>query len=127
MGRMMNSDIFLVNILHAEAATRCVLLKRCSLKFREIHRNTPVPDPLFLIKLQASGTGVFFCKFCEISKNTFSYRTPLVAASVHVGNLFTYLSKFLGVNKPIKKKNHGGETTLKNSRFSVISFSTRES
>ena len=46
----------------------------------------------------------FFCKFCEISKNTFSYRTPLVAASVHVGNLFTYLSKFLGVNKPIKKK-----------------------
>ena len=124
----MNSNIFLVNILHAEAATRCVLLKRCSLKFREIHRNTPVPDPLFLIKLQASGTGVFFCKFCEISKNTFSYRTPLVAASVHVGNLFTYLSKFLGVNKPIKKKNHGeGETTLKNSRFSVISFSTRES
>ena len=76
--------------------------------FREIHRNTPVPDPLFLIKLQASGTGVFFCKFCEISKNTFSYRTPLVAASVHVGNLFTYLSRFLGVNKPIKKKNHGG-------------------
>ena len=104
MGRMMNSDIFLVNILHAEAATRCVLLKRCSLKFREIHRNTPVPDPLFLIKLQASGTGFFFCKFCEISKNTFPYRTPLVAASVHVGNLFTYLSKFLGVNKPIKKK-----------------------
>ena len=25
---------------------------------------------------------VFSCKFCEISKNPFSYRTPLVAASV---------------------------------------------
>ena len=26
-------------------------------------------------------TQVFSCKFCEISKNTFPYRTPLVAAS----------------------------------------------
>ena len=26
-------------------------------------------------------TQIFFCEFCEISKNTFSYRTPLVAAS----------------------------------------------
>ena len=25
---------------------------------------------------------VFFCQFCEISKKTFFYRTPLVAASV---------------------------------------------
>ena len=24
---------------------------------------------------------VFFCEFCKISKNTFSYRTPLVATS----------------------------------------------
>ena len=27
---------------------------------------------------------VFFCEFCEISKNTFFYRTPLVAASILV-------------------------------------------
>ena len=26
---------------------------------------------------------VFSCEFCEISKNTFSYRIPAVAASVH--------------------------------------------
>ena len=26
---------------------------------------------------------MFSCEFCEISKSTFSYRTPLVAASVH--------------------------------------------
>ena len=25
---------------------------------------------------------MFSCEFCEISKNTFSYSTPLVAASV---------------------------------------------
>ena len=44
----------------------------------------------FLIKLQAEAYNfikketlaeVFSCKFCEISKDTFSYRTPLVAAS----------------------------------------------
>ena len=46
----------------------------------------------FLIKLQAEACNFmkketvaqgFYCQFCEISKNTFSQRTPLVAASVH--------------------------------------------
>ena len=46
---------------------------------------------LFLIKLQAEAYNfikketlaqVFSCEFCEISKNTFFYRTPLVATSV---------------------------------------------
>ena len=45
----------------------------------------------FLIKLQAEACNfmkkkdsaeVLSCEFCEISKNTFSYRTPPVAASV---------------------------------------------
>ena len=44
----------------------------------------------FLIKLQEKACNfiiketlaqVFSCKFCEISKNTFFYRIPLVAAS----------------------------------------------
>ena len=44
----------------------------------------------FLVKSQAEAchfikkeilTQVFSCEFCEISKNTFCYRTPLVAAS----------------------------------------------
>ena len=48
-----------------------------------------MPESL-LIKLQASACNfiknetmaqVFSCEFCEISKNTFSYMTPLVAAS----------------------------------------------
>ena len=34
---------------------------------------------LFLIKLQAEA---FSCEFCAISKNNYSYRTPLVAASL---------------------------------------------
>ena len=50
-----------------------VMLKRCSQKFLKIHRKTPVPESLWC-------TGVF-CEFCEIFKNTFSYRTPRVTAS----------------------------------------------
>ena len=29
---------------------------------------------------------VFFCEFCEISKNTFSYRSNPVAASINILN-----------------------------------------
>ena len=36
---------------------------------------------IFLIK-KGNPTQVFSCEFCEISKNTFSYRTSLVVASV---------------------------------------------
>ena len=44
-------------------------------------------ESLFFNKIAGLGkketlTQVFFCEFCEISKNTFFYRTPLVAASV---------------------------------------------
>ena len=33
--------------LYAEAATRVVLCKKCSLKFHKIHKKTPVPESLF--------------------------------------------------------------------------------
>ena len=40
---------------------------------------------------------VFSCEFCKISKNTFSYRTPLVGASVfyNISSLFLNLKLFL--------------------------------
>ena len=60
----------------------------------------------FLVKLQAGGfikkealPQVFSCEFCKISKNTFSYRTPVVAASEW--NLFTEI-----VNDEEQKKIH---------------------
>ena len=70
----------------SEAVTR-----RCSVKkvFLE-HRKTHVPEPPFLKLLKAQECNfikkenlaqVFSCQFCEISKNTFSYRTSPVAAS----------------------------------------------
>ena len=68
---------------------------RCSMEkvFLKILQNSQESNcarvPL-LIKLQATFNFikkdtlalVFSCKFCEISKNTFYYRTPLVTASV---------------------------------------------
>ena len=51
--------------------------KRCSLRLRKIHRKTPVPEFLFLIKLQLDFikkealAKVFSCEFRKISKSTF--------------------------------------------------------
>ena len=46
------------------------------LEIRKIHRKTPVHE--FFNK--ETLVQVFFCEFWEISKNTFSYRIPPVAA-----------------------------------------------
>ena len=74
----------------------------CSEKFRNIHRKTPVPESLFnkvaglrpstLLKKRPGAAcnfikketlaQVFSCEFYELSKDTFFYRTPSVAASV---------------------------------------------
>ena len=40
-----------------------------------------VPRNFAKFKENTRKAHVFSCEFCEISKNTFSYRTPLVAAS----------------------------------------------
>ena len=49
-------------------------------KFRKIHRKTPTPACNFIKK--ETRAQVFSCEFCKISRKTFSYRTPPVAASV---------------------------------------------
>ena len=54
---------------------RRVLLKRCSQKFRKIHRKTPVPESLFnnaynFIQIETLPQ-VFSCEFCQIPKKTF--------------------------------------------------------
>ena len=46
--------------------------------FAKFTEKTPVLESLFKKEALAQ---VFSCKFCKISKNTFSYRTPPVAAS----------------------------------------------
>ena len=52
-----NKKIYLFNDFSSVflAATEVFCKKRCSEKFRKIHGETPVPEPLFLIKLQTRG------------------------------------------------------------------------
>ena len=54
----------------------------CTVKkiFLEIYLNSQENTGASLIKKEAL-VQLFSFEFCEISKNTFSYRTPLVAAS----------------------------------------------
>ena len=64
------------------------VVQRCSVKkvFLEISQNpqeNTCAKVSFLIKLQSLGQ-VLSCEFCEISKNTFFYRTPLVATSTQM-------------------------------------------
>ena len=51
--------------------------------FHEIHRKTPVQEsPKGLQRYQKETLAqVFSCEFCEISNNTFLYRTPLPSDS----------------------------------------------
>ena len=61
------------------------VVRGCSVKkvFLEISQNSQentCASVSFLMKKETLAQ-VFSCEFCEISKNTFSYRTPPVAAS----------------------------------------------
>ena len=47
--------------------------------------------PATLLKLRLTLVQMFSCEFCEVSKNTYFYRMPLVAASENLG----YLSKLV--------------------------------
>ena len=64
------------------------VVQRCSVEkvFLEISQNpqeNTCAKVSFLIKLQSLGQ-VLSYEFCEISKNTFFYRTPLVATSTQM-------------------------------------------
>ena len=80
-----------MRLLNLKQSTVCLeaVAQTCSVKkiFLEISQNSqenPCARASFLIKLQAEAcnfikketlTQVLSCEFCEISKNTFSYRT----------------------------------------------------
>ena len=73
-----------------EAVVRKCSVRKVFLQILQISQENTCARVSFLIKLQAKACNfikketlaqVFSCEFCEISKNTFNYRTPLVAAS----------------------------------------------
>ena len=74
---------FWSTVVGTEAASRGVLREKV---FLEILQNSQGKTcaRVFFNKVAGWGlvfTQVFSCKFCEISKNTFSYRTPPMVAS----------------------------------------------
>ena len=90
------------------AATRGVLHKKVFLEISQDSQENTYVRVSFLIKLHASGLQlyhkgdscqVFYCDICEISKNTFSYKTPLVAASQNGCLLPERLGRPLGRQK----------------------------
>ena len=91
------------------------------LSFSTWHRKTPVPESVFNkaagLSLQLNlkkdpGTGAS-CEFREISKNTFSYRRPPVAASAFF---------VLGVNKKNNLFSNNSLITCKFLEYSTILF-----
>ena len=78
--------------LDVEAVTQTCSVKKAFLEISLNSQESTCARVSILIKLQASGlkietlAQVFSCEFCEISKKTFSYRTPPVAASVDETN-----------------------------------------
>ena len=88
--------------------------RRCSVKkvFLEISQNSKentCARVSFLIKLRTSACNfikketlakVFSCEFCEISKSTFFYKTPPVAASKRNRHQISFLilNEFQGIN-----------------------------
>ena len=76
-----------------EAVARRCSVKKMSLEVLQNSQESTFARVSFLIKLQSEACNfikketqaqVFSCEFCQISKNTFSYRMPLVAASNNV-------------------------------------------
>ena len=74
--------IKLNKILVSEAVVRKCSAKKVFLESSQNSQESSMPENLFIKKK------IFSCEFCEISKNTYSNRTPLVAASLVGCNLF---------------------------------------
>ena len=86
--RLLESSI--INVWHGPEA----VVQRCSVEkvFLEIWQNLPVSESLFLqLYKKETRAQVFSHEFWEVSKKTFSYRTPSVAAS---HGLLMYFWKF---------------------------------
>ena len=74
----------------SEAVTRSCSVKKMFSEISQNPQESTCARVSFLIKLQTSGNfikkealaQVFSCEFCDISKNTFFHRSPLVTESI---------------------------------------------
>ena len=72
--------ILSTHLKDSEAVARRCSVKKVFLKISQNLQENTFARVSFLIKIQAL-VQVISCEFCEISKNTFFYRTPPVATS----------------------------------------------
>ena len=81
--------IFSESLFASEAVARRCSVKKVFLEISQHSQGNTCARVSFSIKLQACNfigketlAQVFFCGCCKISKNTYSYKTPPVAASI---------------------------------------------
>ena len=110
-----------------EAVPADVLRNSCFLKFRNIHRETPVLESLFnkvaVLKAYSpatllkghSNTGVFLWILRHFLRTAFFYRTPPVNASEEIHDALSYYKEFLKLLRLIK-----------NGRENYVWFSTSD-
>ena len=107
-----NMKYFYFSIQHSEAVVQMCSVKKVLLEISQNSQKITCTRVTFLIKLQAWGQSLFFNKiaqvfsnkFCGISKNTFSYRTPLLAASEHSLRMFLINKKIVFTGKRYRVK-----------------------
>ena len=108
-----NVKYFYFSIQHSEAVVQMCSVKKVFLEISQNSHENTCTRVSFLIKLQTWGlqlylkkslAQVFSCEFCGISKNTFSYRTPLVAASEHSLRMFLINKKIVFTEKRYRVK-----------------------
>ena len=104
----------LVNLGLAEAVARRCFVKKVFLEISRNSQENTCTRVSFLIKSQAEACNfikkqtlaqVFSCEFCKISKNTFYYRTPFVAASAFIKHMFN-VEYFQNHTHHYEKKNY---------------------
>ena len=89
------------------------VVRRCFYKESVLRNFTKFTGlrPATLLKKETLAQ-VFSCGFCEISKNTFLHRTPLVAASVFMNDLIKDLHSKVAMDKIKKAAKHVAATLL---------------
>ena len=80
----------LLDKLNTEAVTQSWSVKKVFLKISQSSQENICARVSFLIKKRLfikkeTLAQMFYCEFCEIFKNIFFYRTPLVAVSMNTG------------------------------------------
>ena len=84
---IINNKVFILsNLLYLEAVTQMYSVKKVFLEILQSSQENTCVRASVLINFIKKETlsQVFSCEFCKIYKNTFSYRTTSVAASVYL-------------------------------------------